>query len=173
MSQYNPDALLLLCELLLPHDQSFVKDVSFSITNASLYLKNFSVNRGVHDPIPELPWIALVEGLIDREYVIEIDWATAAEDVADGIASLLSKHSYELHTWTLKIVEEWKDADTDIFLQVIGRRLEEHNLILAYIDIHSDSYPLIIVKRAHITKIQTLAQKAGYGKIINVSELLS
>jgi hypothetical protein len=89
---YNPDALLLLCKILLVRDPAFVEDVQLSMTDPNLYLNKFLVNRGIHETIPELPWIALVEGLIDRGYLVELDWATAAEDVAAGIAFLLSNH---------------------------------------------------------------------------------
>jgi len=167
----NPDALLLICKILLARDPSFIEDVQLSMTDPALYLNKFPVNRGIHQPIPELPWIALVEGLIDRGYLVELNWATAAEDVAAGIAFLLSNHSPAPHAWISAITERWKDADTDVFLQVIGQRLGEETLVLACIDINSDSYPLIIVQREQIVQLQALAQIAGYGKIVEVEAL--
>jgi hypothetical protein len=56
-------------------------------------------------------------------------------------------------------------------LQVIGRRPGEENLVLACIDLNSDSYPLIIVRREQIVQLQALAQIAGYGKIVEVEAL--
>jgi hypothetical protein len=93
------------------------------------------------------------------------------EDVTAGIAFLLSNHPPDPHAWISAITEKWKDADTDVFLQVIGRRPGEENLVLACIDLNSDSYPLIIVRREQIVQLQALAQTAGYGKIVEVEAL--
>jgi hypothetical protein len=119
--------------------------------------------RGIDDVTPELPWIALVDGLGARGHLAEIDWKEDPDEIRDALDELLADDSFD---WEWSEEEEVDEAPTEEFLQRVGDRLHPKGIALAYIDIASDCYPLVLLDRKNVKAAQKLAQQSGYGQII-------
>jgi hypothetical protein len=165
--------LLMLAQHLLPEDKSLVEEINLAVQKPLGYLSAFQARlhqRGISTPVPQLPWIALVDGLCARGKLIEVDWRGASEDVMLGIDRLSSGQPLEANRWAWVDVGAWEERGTEDFLQAIGDWLGKRGLALASLNIQSDSYPLIILEAGRVEKSQQLAQQAGYGSIERWSE---
>jgi hypothetical protein len=96
MSDYRPDALIQLCRALLPEDASLAEEVALASSDAAAYYARFQQqlmeDRGIDPediPFPDLPWLALLDGLRYRQHLDEFDWRARAADVMMGVDTLL------------------------------------------------------------------------------------
>ena len=68
-------SLLDLAELLT-EDTSLISEVQLAENQPLNYLSQFAnvlQERGIDKPVPELPWLAMVDGLARRDLLIELD----------------------------------------------------------------------------------------------------
>jgi hypothetical protein len=71
-----------LAGYLMAEDPSLAGEVRLAVASPDAYLGKFQERlsgRGIEKPIPDLPWIALVNGLEDRGRLHELDWKEAPE----------------------------------------------------------------------------------------------
>jgi hypothetical protein len=172
MSEYHNDKLLLLANLLLPEDEKLIEELNLAINNPVGYITKFQEQlsyRGIDEPFPELPWIALVDGLTMQNRLVEIDWNTELEDITWNIDQLLQAESDEPNRWTWAETRIWEEKPTEEFLKAAADMFNKRGLALVYLDINSDSYPLLLIKVEQLAQSQKLAEEAGYGKIIALS----
>lgn len=169
MPEYHNDKLLLLANLLVPDDPSLIEELNLAIDKPAEYLAQFQEQlsyRGIDEPFPELPWIALVDGLIARNRLVEIDWKNYVEDVTWNIDQLLQNEPDEPERWKWTKTGIWDEKPTEELLEAIAYRFHGQGLSLVYVDIDSDSYPLMFIKSEQLAKSQQLANEAGYGHIV-------
>jgi hypothetical protein len=119
--------------------------------------------RGIEEVTPELPWIALVDGLDARGRLAEIDWKEDSDAIRDALDELLGDDPFD---WEWSEEEEVDEAPIEEFLKRVGDLLHRKGIDLAYIDIFSDCYPLIVLDRKNLEAAQRLARQSGYGQII-------
>jgi hypothetical protein len=124
-----------------------------------------------------------LNGLTDREYLAEIDWAMPASDffygidststltclsdrfrwriiTADGRAALLPD---EPDRWAQVMADGWTDSLPEEFLPGFGKWCEARGVVLAQFELDSDSYPLILIEVGLFSTIQDLTAQTGYG----------
>jgi hypothetical protein len=164
MAKCDNEKLYALAEQLCPQDSSLLEEVKLAATDPRQYVERFAERlgeRGIENVTPELPWIALVDELGARRRLAEIDWKEDSDAIRDALDELLADDSFDWE-WS----EEVDEAPTEEFLQRVGDRLHRKGISLAFIDIASDCYPLILLDRKNLEAAQKLAQQTGYGQII-------
>jgi hypothetical protein len=162
---HAPWKLYALAAHLLPEDASLVAEVRQAATDAEGYLRRFAdqlEGRGVDEPIPELPWLALVDGLSARGRLEEIDWKEDADSIMEAIDGLLGKAAPRWEAFE----EDAENVPTYEFLQRAGDLLLRSGTALAFLDIASDCYPLIVLPDDRLEAARQLAQEAGYGEVV-------
>ncbi len=173
MSGSRNDALIQLCQQLLPHDVSLVDEVKLAIEQPTHFAAQFRGNlsgRGIYEPRPSLPWIALIDGLIERNCCREIDWKEAPKDVMAAIDDLLPDQPHGPNRWTWVDLQTWDNSSTEDFLDVIAHHLHDEGKVLAYLDHDSDSFALIILEPSRFRESEYLARQAGYGELVPWSD---
>lgn len=172
---YHPDQLLILCDLLLPDDPSLREDVRLAIEEPDTYCARFQQRRlegGIflgdsYDPTwPDLPWFGVLDGLMARGRLVELDWKAAPEEVMEAIDYLRRDQSLTPDRWAWVDVERWHNTYTDSFLRAIGAWLLRHGDVLACFALGSDSYPLTILAEPSFREIQQVAVRTGYGGVV-------
>jgi len=122
--------------------------------------------RGIDEAHPDLPWIALADGLRARGWTREIDWKTAIEDILWTLDELAPPQPPNPDRWEGLTDEEAEDDRVpEETLPLAGRRLLAEGLALATNDIDSDGYLLIVLPADRLEEAQRLAKRAGYGTI--------
>ncbi|MFE9459589.1 hypothetical protein [Streptomyces californicus] len=118
-------------------------------------------DRGVDEPVDDLPWIALIDALTDRGLLAEFDWKEDAEEIRARLAALESRPSAD--PWALFAPAEAALPTYD-FLHACGRRYREVGAALAVLDIDSDSdcYPVVGLPAARADELALLADRAGF-----------
>ncbi|MDO6819034.1 DUF6630 family protein [Zobellia sp. 1_MG-2023] len=161
-------SLLDLAELLT-EDTSLISEVQLAENQPLNYLSQFAnvlQERGIDKPVPELPWLAMVDGLARRDLLIELDWKDDPEELVSTALQLLRGHTdYDSISKQLLIIEPFIDEDVEEFIPQLNRKLESSKVQLIWLDIDSDSYPLTTISLADLTVAKQLAIEAGYGKI--------
>lgn len=175
-TSYDNAKLFELARHLLPDDPSLVEQVRLAIDRPAAYLERYADElemRGIGEVRPDLPWIALVDGLYARDAVREIDWKSDIETIfslLDDLAALQPARPDRWEgIWENEAGEDENEPMPDDVLPLIGRRLLGEGLALATIDIDSDSYVLIVLPSNRIKAAEHLAERAGYGAILQWS----
>ncbi|MET4138150.1 hypothetical protein [Pedobacter sp. UYP1] len=148
-----------LSEILLSPDHHGIEaEIILSYRKPDDYLQLFKQElllRGIESKIPELPLIALVNGLQRRNKLVEMDWKEDFSSFINEIYSILPDN--EIGRSAKKALIDLSvddDDDPDGFLPEISALLNEHSLLLIMLDIDSDSYPLIILSKAEYSNLQ-------------------
>lgn len=160
----NTIALLQLCKKLSKDSDVVIEAVKFSIDSPSKYYVNHAEQlreRGINKSSEELPWIALVDELIENGLAFEIDWKEESQAICEVIDDLLDRKSFSGLEWH-SFDEGYEDYTTEEFLNEVSIKLRERSISLAFLDIDSDSYVLITVPAKEIEDLKRLALEAGY-----------
>ena len=154
---------------LLTEDETLKKEVLLAVDKPSEFVNQFRqplLERGIEEPIDQLPWLALVHGLSHRNLLYELDWKESPEEVVGVALTLLENHgNYQEISSSLNNIEPFIDEDIEEFLPQLNRKLESFKVQLIWLDIDSDSYPLTIIPLPDLDAAKQLAREAGYGKI--------
>ncbi|SIT01148.1 hypothetical protein SAMN05421766_1075 [Zobellia uliginosa] len=126
-------ALFDLMELITK-DTSLAVEIQLAENQPLDYLNQFDgtlQERGIDRPIPELPWLALVDGLARRNLLVELDWKEDPEELIAVCQRLTENHSEstEIKT-TLTSLEPLTGDDIEEFLPVLNRYINKHGIQL-------------------------------------------
>jgi hypothetical protein len=170
--EYRPDALVQLCHVLVPDDPSLADEVALASHDAQAYYVRFEArlqdDRGFEPddvPFPELPWIAMLDGLRDRQRLAEVDWRADAGSVMDDVDRLIGDRRSVAQRWTWVDAEHWNQLLTGEFLQAVGDQLLRTGRMLAQFSEDSDSYPITVIDPDQLAELQRLARHSGYGDV--------
>lgn len=165
MTSFDNAKLYELVEELAPADPSLLDEVRLAVEDPADYVRRFRERlalRGISKSEPELPWIALVDGLAERGCLAEFDWREDPGAVLDGLDDLLGEDALD---WDSILTEEEEELPCGELLQWVARHLRARGLALVCLDIQSDCYPVLAVPIERLGRIQRLPVESGYGKI--------
>jgi hypothetical protein len=165
---HDSGKLIELAHFLAPDDPSLAEEVRLAVDRPGDYAGKFAERlhgRRIEGPIEDLPWIALADGLGDRDLLREIDWKEAHADVTWKLDQLTALRPALPDRWTWLDGAEWADKIPEAFLPAIGKHLLQGGLALVTFDIDSDSYLLMVLPTDRVQEGQDLAERAGYGTI--------
>lgn len=167
--RYYNDKLITLCGVLLPEDSTLAAEVRLAVEQPDAYFARFGQrleDRGITEPIRILPWIALLDGLMERNKLVELDWRMEPIHVMAYLDRLLPDEVRTAHRWDWVEVAYWHtQASTGDFLNAIGARLSVQGFVLACFFLQTDSYPLTLVEEDRFEKARRLAQETRYGDL--------
>lgn len=156
-------ALVKLGERLML-DAKGLEIVKLACENPEQYFEGFVYQleeRGIEEVSSDLPWLALVDELIEQNLADEIDWKESVSTICEVVDHLLRKKKMPTLDWA-KLNAKYSELDAEEALEKIAAELQESGVTLAHLDIDSDSYVLITVKREEIEALKGLAQQAGF-----------
>ncbi|MGH7296144.1 MAG: DUF6630 family protein, partial [Polyangiaceae bacterium] len=152
------DALLGLGALLAPAARRLPAAVSQAFSDPRAYVdahERALARRAIHEPRPDLPWIALLDALGEARVLVEIDWKAEGDELQAALRTLVKgfrapqDDGGELSTWEL--------------LELSG--IAQRGLQLAQLDYGSDAYALVALPVKALARAVRLAKKAGYGAV--------
>jgi hypothetical protein len=160
------EVLLALAHLLDPADKDSLRnEVNLAVEHPAVYLEKHEVMRerliGVDDPAANasLPWLALVDGLIARGYAVELDHRDGGAEVKASLVDMKSMPPKSREWLRTLAVDEMYTIDA---LRAIATRAADDHLVVAVMDIESDSYVIVILSDEDYAKATKLAEKLGY-----------
>ena len=156
------EVLLSLSRLLAPGDESLQRDLALATNQPGIYLQQHpeTEEREVDADDPSLPWIALVDGLITRHMAAEVDHRS---DVADVDWNLSQLRNYRLFSAkTRHWLDTTKMEGTGDILRALAPHAKKDGLVIATMDIDSDSYVIVILTKAEYAKATKFAHDLGY-----------
>ncbi|OAB45522.1 DUF6630 family protein [Paenibacillus glacialis] len=157
-------ALLQLSTKLSIDSDVIIQVVRLAIDNPNRYFEEHSEQlneRNIDEHSEELPWIALVDELIENGLAYEIDWKEASQDICEIIDYLLERNNFPPLDWKWLDEVQYEELLTEQVLNEVSQKLKERCITLAYLDVDSDSYVLITVADKEIEGLKRLAIEAG------------
>ena len=152
---------------LLDADASLVEELTLVLHDPGAYLARFAErldNRGIGSVRPDLPWFALVDGLIARQRAWELDWKSSPDEVWDALVTI--------HPNAPQVLGATFRSDGDAlprepagmgmaqqYLEVAGTRFVERGLALAQLDIASDSHVVVVLPLDRLQEAVELARQ--------------
>jgi hypothetical protein len=155
------DALIAIAGLLAPDQPDVAHRATAAHDDPPAYLGQHAkrlANRGITEPVPLLPWIALVDALTDGGLAAEVDWREQPDEVVRQLRRLRTSPP---DAWEWAIDTEFH-VRTDAFLKITAGHLRTAGVALTTLDIDSDCYPLVLAPIARTTELNSLAKLAGY-----------
>ena len=156
------EVLLSLSRLLAPGDDSLQRDLALARNQPGIYLQQHpeTEEREVDVDDPSLPWLALVDGLLTRHIAAEVDHRS---DVADVNWNLSQLKSYKLFSAkTRHWLETTEMEGTGDILRALAPYAKKDGLVIATMDIDSDSYVILVLTKSDYAKATKLAHQLGY-----------
>jgi len=166
MPIHDTNALVAVARVLLPEDTTLLEEIHMAVHTPGLYIKTFWEcldHRGISEPIDDLPWIALTDGLCARSRLYEADWKEAAHTIMQAIHTMIRVQGGD---WLYDGAILPEDTVSDELLRKLGDDLIVYDFALISLDLYADSYPLSVVHRDQVTTIQRLVQQTGYGTTV-------
>ncbi|MCR6487430.1 hypothetical protein M8542_31840 [Amycolatopsis sp. OK19-0408] len=154
------DALVAVATLLAPEIPQVSRNAAAALDDPAAYVAEHADrldDRGIDEPFPLLPWIALVDALTDHDLLAEVDWKEAADEIAGRLRAL---HSAPAGVAWQELAES--ELPTYEFLELAGGRLLGTGTALAVLDIESDCYPLVLLPATRADDLVTAAKAAGF-----------
>lgn len=101
-------------------------------------------------------WLGMVDILIEQGRMFEFDYSVELEDFIYGIR--------QINRDSLVVEEDALDEDADItqWLKILNTAWMELGVVMAGMDIDSDSYCVCMITRDVFEKIVVLAEKTGH-----------
>ncbi|WP_326953945.1 DUF6630 family protein [Amycolatopsis sp. NBC_01286] len=155
------DALIAVAALVAPDVPQVRARAAAAHDDPEAYLREHGDSlddRGIDTPIPELPWIALVDALADHGLLAEVDWKEAPDEIVGRLRALRSAPAGDA-AWA-SLAEA--DLPTFEFLELAGGQLAAAGTALAVLDIESDCYPLVLLPPTRAVDLPGLAAAAGF-----------
>ncbi|MEW2518569.1 DUF6630 family protein [Actinacidiphila alni] len=116
-------------------------------------------DRGIDEPFPGLPWIALVNALDDQGLLAEFDWKEGSDEIHWQLGRLESRPSVD----PLALLgTAGTELPTHEFLELCGRHYGEVGKALAVLDIESDCYPVVCLPARLAGELTAVAARAGF-----------
>lgn len=141
-----------------PKAKKLKADVTQAFSEPAAYVKKHQKalnERNISAPTPELPWIAVIDGLAKLKLAFGLDWKADADDVAWAISKLGGPKK-----------PKWLgDADLDDrstweLLELAGRELGKAGKQLASLDTASDEYNLVLFSKKRLAAVKKLVKGA-------------
>lgn len=155
--------VLQAAKLISGNDPEIVKIMSSALDSPVKYFKARAEQfkqRGIDFDDEDLPekfepeellLLAMVDELEEHKYEFEFDWKVELEDFTWGLEQL---KNYELIADVMKTAELNEDDNIEVWGREINTALGE-KACLCYIDIDSDSYPVVILNCGILGKLET------------------
>ncbi|CAM4427183.1 hypothetical protein FHS16_003696 [Paenibacillus endophyticus] len=158
-------ALLALSRRLSAGNEDIVQEVSDAYLAPVEYCEKWQDrldDRGITGPMEGLPWIALVDALIEERLADEMDWKSEGSTVLYVTRRLIARKQLLPHDKDWSEFEYDEQQRTEKMLETMKTKLEAYGIALACMDMESDSYVLIAVRAEQLGELKQLAHTAGY-----------
>jgi hypothetical protein len=155
------DALVAIATLLAPDRPLVAAHATEAHDDPPAYVRHHAARldeRDITEPIPLLPWIAVVNALTDDDLLAEVDWKESPDEVVWGLRRLRSSPR---DAWDWFADTEFH-VRTDEFLRITAEHLRDAGVALSWLDIDTDGYPLVMTPAPRTTELNNLAKLAGY-----------
>jgi hypothetical protein len=144
-------------------DETLVEELRLAQAEPQRYCERFGARlklRGIAEPHPDLPRVALLDGLIERKACVELDWRDEPEELLGAVRLLLERQSVIRFE-----APEVEDLKLEQALELVGSALAESGLALAALNHGSDSYALILFDAASAKQVSAWSKATGFGKL--------
>jgi hypothetical protein len=157
MAGFTVDAWTRLADAI-GADAETRTEVELAATDPTAYFAAFeerSLERGIESPDQVDPAIALVDGLMDRNRLVEFDWKESDDSILAGLQELdqVAAAGVELSARDLAGLEEALPYASEV--------LAEYGLSIVDIGIGSDSYPTTVLDSDLVPTLRAAAEPVG------------
>lgn len=159
-------AMQKIVTIISEHDTVAIKRITDCLADSEGYFHEHEddfFERGIEEfgeiPLTEMQWIAMVDILMESQYVCERDWKDDLDDFLFFVRELKGVKAAEL-----PLEMEWFDKDADIceWCTIINDKWKPSGMCLARIDIESDSYVLFPCRDDQLHELEKLAKIVSY-----------
>jgi hypothetical protein len=158
------EVLLLLGRVLDPDDASLHDALKLAVESPGKYFEKHPemADRSVSPESENLGWLALVDGLMFRKLATELDWRTSGEEATWSLSQLktYARLSPKTRAWLPSL--DGQSFETVDYLRQLAAHADGDAVIVAVMDIDSDSYVVLLLQKEQYKKASEAAAKLGY-----------
>jgi hypothetical protein len=155
-------ALDAVAALLAPGIPAVAAQVLLAHDEPEAYVRAYGErleDRGIDEPFPGLPWIALVDALHEHRRLAEFDWKEGPDEIRWRLGQLESRPAQD--PWG-RIGDAEAQLPTYEYLEACGRAHREVGTALVVLDIESDCYPVACLPAERAEELSATATAAGF-----------
>lgn len=146
--------------LLCPKDYGLFDEVNLAAEDPEGYFEEYQQElneRGIEDPGGISVWLAMIDGLLSRRCLVEVDFKASTQEMATSLEELAICREKKIDFSSLVASK----ANGDELLAITAALLEKHDLALGAPSLDSDSWPLVVIPTTASPRIMELAIKLG------------
>lgn len=152
-----------IVKIITDNDEKVLEQVEKLTTNPEKFFTEYKeqyLERGIENfselPIDEITWLGLADILIINNYVNEFDWKCEIEDFEYFFKKL---SQFETKFSNCEFPSLNKNKDITEWIVELNKYFRKYNIVVANMDIDSDSYILFPIESNLTTKLQKEAEK--------------
>ena len=161
--------LLAIGELIAPKAK-LAAELETALEDPEDYVDTYGQElgeRGIHEPVDHLPWVALVRGLVEAEAVATLDDPSDAPDRAAVVRQSIEPLDgcpRGAFAW-MKHDAELAERSTEELLELTGKALLDRGAQLVQLDALAHRRWLVVIRQACAGELVKLDKAAGYRRL--------
>ena len=116
--------------------------------------------RGIGAPGPRLPWLALLDALIESSFAVELDWREAPSAALEQISALrivpTGERVRDIPGPDFELGASWSLSDA---IRAAGTTLADVGIDLLVLDLQTDSFPMLCARPSTTDELRILAER--------------
>lgn len=117
--------------------------------------------RGINAPVPRLPWLALLDVLIESSFAVELDWREAPSAALEQISALrivpTGERVRDIPGPDFELGASWSLTDA---IRAAATTLADVGIDLLVVDLQTDSFPVLCVRPSTTDELLILTERA-------------
>lgn len=154
-----------LIGLICPKDYGLFEEVNLAAEDPAGYFEEYQQElseRGIDNAAEVSVWLALIDGLLSRRCLVEVDKQAGAQDLVSALSELSVCRESRLE---LGPIGELGSKGT-VLLADASKLLEKHDLSIGVMELDSDSWPIVVVAKASLLRARDIAAKLSHEIIV-------
>ncbi len=144
-------------------DAAVVQQVTLAFDAPEAYAAKYPARieaRSLEIEMKSFAWLALVDALLAKKKLADLDWKHEAEDAIAEIKRLAPKPGQKVLA-PLLADEELEEMPTEEALELAGKALAGAQCALLELDIRSDCFEVVVAPQHQVSTLTALAKAAG------------
>jgi hypothetical protein len=116
--------------------------------------------RGINAPVPRLPWLALLDALVESSFAVELDWRETPSAALEQISALrivpTGERVRDIPGPDFELGASWSLTDA---IRAAATTLADVGIDLLVLDLQTDSFPMLCARPSTTEELRILAER--------------
>jgi hypothetical protein len=155
-----------LIGLIYPKDYGLFEEVNLAAEDPAGYFEEYQQElseRGIENAAEVSIWLALIDGLLSRRCLVEVEKQAGAQDLVSALSELTVCRESRVE---LGPIGELTSKGTALLAEA-SNLLGKYNLAIGVMELDSDSWPIVVIPKVSLLRAREIAAKLSHEIIVS------